>query len=282
MARARNIKPGFFKNENLAECSPWARLCFAGLWTLADREGRLEDRPKRIKGELFSFDTIDVDPLLAELEQWGFIRRYTVNGNKFIEICSFSKHQNPHHKEVASVIPAPESPGLSPHAKDEKPEALPSCMDDESETSPRFSTHECVKQGVKTVLIPDSLLLIPDSDLSDLVGKAPTEGVVVPIRPDIPACPHQEILALYHEILPTLTQMRRWDGTRAKNLTTRWREDAKRRSLDYWRGFFEYVSQSDFLMGRSTRWRADLEWLTKAANFTKVIEGKYENSEAAQ
>ena len=52
MARARNIKPGFFKNEDLAECSPWARLCFAGLWTLADREGRLEDRANVIQDEL--------------------------------------------------------------------------------------------------------------------------------------------------------------------------------------------------------------------------------------
>ena len=69
MARARNIKPGFFKNEELAECSLAARLCFPGLWLLADREGRLEDRPKRIKGELFPFDTFEVGPLLDELPE---------------------------------------------------------------------------------------------------------------------------------------------------------------------------------------------------------------------
>jgi hypothetical protein len=121
------------------------------------------------------------------------------------------------------------------------------------------------------------------NDPSDLVGNDPTtDGRVVPIRPDIPDCPHQEIVALYHEILPTLTQMRRWDGVRAKQLTARWREDPKHRSLDYWRGFFGYVAGSDFLMGRATRWSADLEWLTKQANFTKVIEGKYENGEAQQ
>ena len=66
MARSRNIKPGFSRNEDLAECSVWARLCFALLPTLADREGRLEDRPKRIKGDLFPFDNVDVDPLLAD------------------------------------------------------------------------------------------------------------------------------------------------------------------------------------------------------------------------
>ena len=35
MARARNIKPGFYKNEDLAECSLTARFIFPGLWMLA-------------------------------------------------------------------------------------------------------------------------------------------------------------------------------------------------------------------------------------------------------
>lgn len=105
MARARNIKPGFFKNEDLAECSPWARLCFIGLWTMADREGRLEDRPKKIKGELFAFDSVEVEPLLAELERWKFIRRYQVGSDRFIFILKFAEHQTPHGTEKDSVIP---------------------------------------------------------------------------------------------------------------------------------------------------------------------------------
>ena len=52
MARARNIKPGFFDNETLGELPALTRLLFIGLWCLADREGRLQDRPKRIKKEL--------------------------------------------------------------------------------------------------------------------------------------------------------------------------------------------------------------------------------------
>ena len=51
MPRARNVKPGFFKNELLAECEPLARILFEGLWCEADREGRLEDRPRRLKAE---------------------------------------------------------------------------------------------------------------------------------------------------------------------------------------------------------------------------------------
>ena len=61
MARARNIKPSFFTNEDLVELPFEDRLLFIGLWTLADREGRLEDRPKRIKMAVFPADNVDVD-----------------------------------------------------------------------------------------------------------------------------------------------------------------------------------------------------------------------------
>lgn len=108
MARARNIKPGFFKNEFLAEMPCEARLLFIGLWTLADREGRLEDRPKRIKAELFAFDCFDVDSMLNLLQRDMFVLRYEVNGVRFIQIENFVKHQDPHYKEKASDIPAPE------------------------------------------------------------------------------------------------------------------------------------------------------------------------------
>lgn len=124
MARARNLKPGFFKNEDLAECTPWARLCFAGLWTLADREGRLEDRPKRIKGELFAFDNVDVEPLLAELERHHFILRYEAqDGRGLIQVLKFLDHQNPHHREPPSDLPPPQSPGLLHDANIPKPQA---------------------------------------------------------------------------------------------------------------------------------------------------------------
>jgi hypothetical protein len=107
MARSRNIKPGFFVNEDLTEIEPLGRLLFAGLWCLADREGRLEDRPKKIKLSILPADNCDIEALLNELQQRAFLIRYEVNGVKYIQIKNFAKHQSPHHKEVASVIPAP-------------------------------------------------------------------------------------------------------------------------------------------------------------------------------
>jgi hypothetical protein len=104
--RARNLKPGFFQNECLAELPIEARLLFAGLWCMADREGRLEDRPKRIKIQIFPGDMLDVEPMLQGLADQKLIVRYQVDGERYIWIPCFLKHQRPHSKEVASVIPA--------------------------------------------------------------------------------------------------------------------------------------------------------------------------------
>lgn len=111
VARARNIKPGYFRNELLAELTPLARLLFAGLWTVADRAGRLEDRPRRIKADVLPYDDCDVDGLLDDLERGGFVRRYEVAGERYIEVVTFGRHQNPHKNEAPSTIPAPEEEG---------------------------------------------------------------------------------------------------------------------------------------------------------------------------
>ncbi len=107
MARARLIKPGFFMNDGLAEVVLAGRLLFAGLWTISDREGRLEDRPKRIKAEVMPFDNVSIDRLLTDLAQRGFIVRYESEGQRFIQVVNFLKHQTPHMREPASTIPAP-------------------------------------------------------------------------------------------------------------------------------------------------------------------------------
>ena len=107
--RARNLKPGFFKNEDLAELPFEARILFAGLWCLADREGRLEDRPKRIKIEVFPYDDVDIEKLLEQLGAARVILRYVDEGAEkgYISIPTFKRHQNPHKNEKPSEIPAP-------------------------------------------------------------------------------------------------------------------------------------------------------------------------------
>lgn len=116
MARSRNIKPGFFTNDRLAEKHPLTRILFAALWPIADREGRLEDRPKKIKALCLPFDDHDVDAALNDLASGEdpFIIRYEVDGRRFLQLVNWHRHQSPHVREPESVIPpAPDKPVLS-------------------------------------------------------------------------------------------------------------------------------------------------------------------------
>ena len=111
MARARNIKPAFFTNELLGTEDPMISLTFAGLWCLADKMGILEDRPLRIKAELFPYrDSQDVNGYLSVLARLGFIVRYKNGDKSLIQVCNFRKHQSPHHTEKAKGYPFPNDP----------------------------------------------------------------------------------------------------------------------------------------------------------------------------
>jgi len=92
-------------------------------------------------------------------------------------------------------------------------------------------------------------------------------------------CPHQDIIDLYHEILPSCPRIRDWTPARQTHLRARWNEDKSRQSLDYWKRFFKFVADCDFLVGKSGNkpFFADLEWMVKSANFTKIREEKYAN-----
>jgi hypothetical protein len=113
MARIRYIKPDFFLDENLADLPVEARLLFAGLWCHSDKLGRMEDRPRRIKAQIFPYDSLDADALLAQLAVAGFIVRYTVDAAQYIEIINFTKHQKVHHTEKESMLPAPKDGELT-------------------------------------------------------------------------------------------------------------------------------------------------------------------------
>lgn len=144
--RARNIKPSLFKNELLAIADPLYTVVFAGLWCLADRRGRLEDRPAKIHfdinpGRAFEGTSVALDWLASN----GFIVRYEVKGTRYVQILNFEKHQNPHHREPDSVIPP-------------MPEAEASCMGGKPEASEACTEHATpLSRADSGFLIPDSL-----------------------------------------------------------------------------------------------------------------------------
>lgn len=93
------------------------------------------------------------------------------------------------------------------------------------------------------------------------------------------SCPYQKIVDLYHKTLPTLPRVEKLTPNRKSYIRNLWQQDLK--ELDNWFNFFDYVSQSPFLMGKSPPgnghrpFMANLEWITKPANFVKITEENY-------
>ncbi|MHB8916069.1 MAG: hypothetical protein ACYC4K_09695 [Thiobacillus sp.] len=155
MARARNIKPGFFQNDELGELDPLARLAFIGMWTIADFKGCIEFRPKMLKIQILPYDDCDIELIANNLEKARFIRFYSVQGKRYIKIVNFEKHQNPHKNEREAGSEIPDI--LEDGAIDNK-------------------INELAKDGTKPDLIgtarADSLLLIPDSLIPDTPAQS--------------------------------------------------------------------------------------------------------------
>lgn len=93
MARIRTIKPDFWTDETLGECSPTARLLFVGTWNLADDHGNLERSSRQLKAQLFPYDNFDCEPFVVELLHVGCLLEYEVDGKKYLHIKGFDKHQ---------------------------------------------------------------------------------------------------------------------------------------------------------------------------------------------
>lgn len=279
MPRARNIKPAFFRNEFLAQLPPITRLLYIGLWTEADRAGRLEDRPARIKIALFPLDAVDVDVELDRLVAAGFIVRYQVGADRYIEIPTFAKHQNPHHREPESGYPSSSDPAAKI-------------------ASPRRALGEPGASLGRALLIPDPGSLNPDypapddagaESVPDPAGALEPENDAAPVQATMPgfslapvrrtkAPPVREIAEMYLANLPMLPKV---DPARirtelAKSIGARWREAPERQSLEWWAEYFRRVAASPFLTGGRTDFRATLAWLAGPKNMGKVLDGQYD------
>lgn len=116
--RARSLKPSLFSNEVLGTSDPLLTILFQGLWCLADREGRLQDRPLKIRAEVFPYRGHlagkKIEAMLQCLNDHGLVVRYESGGQRFIQVVNFLRHQRPHRNEPPSKIPKVTEKDLRP------------------------------------------------------------------------------------------------------------------------------------------------------------------------
>lgn len=255
MARIRSIKPGFFRNEELCSLSSWHRLCFAGLWLQADKAGRMEDRPKRLKADIFPYDDLDFEGLLQDLAERGFIIRYLVDGKRYICIPedSWSKHQRPRNDEHPSALPSVTySTGTYSSLRSDKPDTA-QCLGNREVGNRENGIGSRGVGGVEDATAADAASLVATpkhraGDLADLWNSL--------THPPIPRC-------------------RELSDKRKRHCAARLRE----RPIEQWAEVIARIQSSSFCRGETGgKWVATFDWLVEQPDTAvKVLEGKYDD-----
>lgn len=130
-----------------------------------------------------------------------------------------------------------------------------------------------VSQKGDTAVSPEPSLTINNKSYVKNGSKSVSDGP-----------PFFEIFRLWNEIVVPqgVPSVSRLIERRRLLIKDRWLEDEKHRSLDFWRDLFEYVAESDFLMGRLSKdgkpfCSFGFDWVLKLENFVKIVEGNYDN-----
>jgi hypothetical protein len=87
------IDPKFWTDAKITELSFSARLLYIGLWQYADDEGLFKKDLRNIKMELFPDQKFPLEKCFDELENAGFFRLGTLDGETVVEIRQFLTHQ---------------------------------------------------------------------------------------------------------------------------------------------------------------------------------------------
>lgn len=202
MARIRTVKPEFWTDEKVVECSIPARLLFIGLFNFADDKGCMERSPRRIKMQVFPADTIDCEPLIMELITHGLLTEYSVNDSQYLQIKGFCKHQKinrpsksniPEPIEITESMPEYTGNSVNVDINENK---------DSLNTHGLFSEYSVNTHGVLT-------------DGKEVEGKGKEKDIdhgasagADDHRQSAGKINYQSILDAYHELLPEMPQIK--------------------------------------------------------------------------
>lgn len=91
--------------------------------------------------------------------------------------------------------------------------------------------------------------------------------------------PYEQIKSLYNEICTSLPRCTAMSDARRKAIKARF---ASGYTLEDFRQLFTKAEASSFMRGANSRnWRATFDWLLKDANMAKVLDGNYDDHQAA-
>lgn len=217
MARIRTIKPEFWIDEKIVDLDPWARLLFIGMWNFADDHGYLDDKPKRIKMQIFPNDDVEVEKLITELVAAELITPYDSPIGPVLYVRNWSRHQRvdrPAQRRFSEDSLSPREHSSSPREGSlANVETGGNRTFDEPSTSPRESSLASVdaegkgREGKGTSLSP--------------IRESETETSEPSAKADVMARPEVEELCLL------LADKIEANGYKRPTITKQWRTDCR-------------------------------------------------------
>lgn len=291
MARIRTIKPEFWTSEQVADCSPIARLAFIGLWNFCDDNGIHPASVKRLKWEVFpsdSFDEQELQQVVDELIAAGLMLRYLADedGKAYWQITGWHKHQKIERPTHRFPLPG-DGRSLQESTKPHRgviEESSRSRRDLAGESLSERPRNGMESKGVETNGVE---LMQQDASVDANVALAmPSE------QEGIQACPIAKIVETYHEQMPHNPRVKLLNEARRKAIRARWFEAAnldcdpfgyrtRADGIKAWQQFFAVCAESKFLTGRVQPARgrvpfvATLDFLLSPDGFAKTLENYY-------
>ena len=172
--KKRNFNPELFSDDKLGECGVYALPLYLGLLCQSDSDGKLEDRPAKIKVKIFPYFDLDINLELNKLASCGFIDRYEVDGIKVIKIINFENLGITYNNEKASGLP--EKPATD--------QLVPSCIEADNQLNNininnniklNINKNSITKERSKTTVEPEA----EDYILDDKTNRKKKTSVLV-------------------------------------------------------------------------------------------------------
>lgn len=253
MARIRTIKPKFYDDVKIGRLSRDARYLYIALWVFADDMGVANGDTIWLKSKAFPYDQIQVQQFekwMNELVTNGFVCLLSYNGERFIYLPNFTRHQ---------VINRPNYEDLN------IPKEL---IDKEKE--------RIIKQSL------NNHGTITDLSLNNhgLYEEEEKEGEYIP--PVVPQGDdeHLEEKINYNALMNTFNTMFGGKLPKVTSMTEKRKKAVKARVAEHGKNaimtVFNNVLQSAFLTGNNDKnWSCDFDWIFRPTNFIKILEGNY-------
>lgn len=236
----RLLREGILDSDRVNQLDPPAEVFYRRLMSLVDDYGLYDARPSILRAKLY--------PLKLDRVREADISRWMAECQKAGLILFYEAEGKPYLQMLDT--------------------------DWQTRSKPKYPLppdNNC-KQPLAPVYLDGGV----DGDVSvvDISAKADSDR-----QAGSPSCPHEEIIAMYHEILPTCQKVKVWNETRRAHLRQRWREFP---TMDEWKELFRRIGKSKFLTGQAQGrnggkpFVASLDWIVMPQNFAKILEGKYD------